>query len=94
MIREANPKDYNDMDSVFRASAKKLCIASYSSEVVEAWAGKCWPERFIKGASEGNRHYVLVMDETVVCFGSINLEKQLLVSLFLHLNTSGKGSVK
>ncbi|MDP5188907.1 GNAT family N-acetyltransferase [Rheinheimera baltica] len=91
MIREAKPSDYESMDSVFRASAKKLCTASYDKEVIEAWAGKSWPERFVKGAKEGNNQYVLLKDDVVVCFGSINLEKKLLVSLFVSPEFVGQG---
>jgi len=91
MIREAKQSDYNAMDFVFRASAKKLCAASYGSEVIEAWAGESWPERFIKGANDGNQQYVLLVDEVVVCFGSINIERKLLVSLFVSPEFVGQG---
>lgn len=91
MIRKAKKADYNAMDSVFRAAAKQLCIASYDMEIIDAWAGKCWPERFVKSANDGNHQYVLLIDDVVVCFGSINLEKQLLVSLFVSPDYAGQG---
>jgi len=85
MIRKAKPTDYSSMDSVFRSSAEKLCVASYNREVIEAWAGKCWPERFARGADDGNQQYVLLMEGNVVCFGS------LLVSLFVSPEYAGQG---
>lgn len=91
MIRKANQSDYNAMDSVFRASAKKMCASSYDSEVIDAWACESWPARFVKGANDGDQQYVLLVDHVVVCFGSINLERKLIVSLFVSPEFVGQG---
>lgn len=91
MIREANPSDYDAMDALFRSSARAFCSRSYSSQVIENWAGQPWPDRFRKSKDSGDQQYVLVGDGNVVCFGSINLERHTLVSLFVSPQHSGKG---
>ena len=39
MIRAAERSDYEAMDSVFRASAKALCVRNYDRKTFEEWAG-------------------------------------------------------
>ncbi len=90
MIREAKISDYIAMDNVFRVSAKKFCSRSYSSQVIESWAGSPWPERFHKNKEGGDDQYVYVVHGEIVCFGSLNLEKHTLVSLFVSPEQSGK----
>ena len=91
MIRAAKISDYRAMDDIFRASAKALCASDYGSEVIEAWAGKPWPERFVRGAEDGDKQYVTVLEDGLVCFGVLNVEKRLLVSLFVSPGCVGKG---
>jgi GNAT superfamily N-acetyltransferase len=91
MIRVAINSDYSAMDAVFRSSVKQLCKGCYDDETIEAWAGKPWPERFSKSADEGNRQYVFVSGDEIICFGSINVEKSLLVGLFVEPKYSGQG---
>ena len=91
MIREASPSDYEAMETVFRTSAQRLCRDSYDNQIIDEWTGEYWPERFAKSANEGNEQYVLLHDQQVVCFGSLNLEKSLLVSLFVHADSAGQG---
>lgn len=91
MIREANPSDYVAMDALFRRSAKAFCSRSYGSQVIEDWAGAPWPDRFRKSKESGDEQYVIIIDGDVVCFGSINLERHTLVSLFVSPRHSGKG---
>ena len=91
MIREATPSDYEAMETVFRTSAQHLCRDSYDAQIISEWTGEHWPERFAKSADEGNEQYVLLQNQQVVCFGSLNLEKRLLVSLFVHADVAGQG---
>ena len=91
MIREAEPSDYITMDELFRGSAKAFCIDAYDRETIEAWIGTPWPERFVQSKEDGNEQYVSEIDGNVVCFGSINIVKQLLVSLFVDPDHSGNG---
>jgi|SRR5690554_2754370 len=91
MIREANISDHIAMDEVFRASAKAFCSRSYENRVIESWAGEPWPNRFLKNKESGDEQYVFTIDGNVVCFGSINLERHTLVSLFVSPEQSGKG---
>ena len=94
MIRAAVKDDYIEMDAVFRASAQQLCVEAYGSDIVNAWAGQPRPERFVLGVENGDEQYVLLLDGKVICFGAINIDKQLLESLFVapsHVS-SGVGS--
>ncbi len=91
MIRKANISDYTAMDEVFRASANAFCTRSYNSQVIESWAGTPWPERFHENNKNGDDQYVFTINGKVVCFGSINLERHTLVSLFVSPEQSGKG---
>lgn len=91
MIRVAETSDYKEMDAVFRASAKALCIKEYGSQTIEAWAGEAKPERFVHSAEEGSEQYVTLLGGKVVCFGELNIEKQLLLSLFVSPEHAGKG---
>jgi GNAT superfamily N-acetyltransferase len=91
MIREATPSDYPLMETVFRNSARALCIDSYSSDVIEEWTGEYRPERFAESLQQGNQQYVLLIAGRLVCFGSINIDKTLLVSLFADPSAAGQG---
>ena len=91
MIREANSSDYIVMDKIFRVSAKEFCSRSYNKQIIESWAGTSWPDRFCKNSESGDEQYVFTISGKVVCFGSINLEQQTLVSLFVYPEQSGKG---
>lgn len=91
MIRPAEPSDYAEMDAVFRASAKALCAGFYASETIEGWAGEPWPERFQLSSESGDDIYVHEQDSRIICFGAINVEKQLLESLFVHPAVAGTG---
>lgn len=91
MIREADISDYDAMDRVFRASATALCSRSYSSQVIESWAGEPLPGRFVKNKESGDEQYVFTVAGNVAGFGSINLEHHKLVSLFVSPEQSGKG---
>lgn len=90
-IRAATASDYSAMDTIFRSSVSQLCKACYSAVTIEAWAGSPWPERFEKSAAEGNNQFVLLSADKVICFGSLNIEKQLLVALFVDPKYSGQG---
>ncbi|PKI16031.1 GNAT family N-acetyltransferase [Colwellia sp. 12G3] len=91
MIRVAHKSDYTDMDSVFRSSAEALCIRDYDSKTVLDWVGEANPERFVQSANNGCVQYVKVLENRVVCFGELNIEKQLLLSLFVSPDCVGKG---
>ncbi len=91
MIREANSSDYYVMDGVFRDSAKAFCSRSYDSQVIANWSGEPWPSRFLKSKESGDEQYVFTHEGSVVCFGSINLERRKLVALFVSPEQSGKG---
>jgi len=91
MIRIAVNTDYIEMDEVFRASAKALCIREYGRKTVLDWAGEARPERFTHSAPEGCGQYVKVLKNKIVCFAELNIEKQLLLSLFVSPNHAGKG---
>lgn len=78
------------MDSVFRASAKAFCSASYGAATIEVWAGQPWPDRFALGKQQGDEQYVFVRDDYIACFGCINLSSGKLVSLFVHPEYSGQ----
>jgi GNAT superfamily N-acetyltransferase len=91
MIRVANQSDYIEMDSVFRASAKALCISAYDSQTVLDWVGEARPERFVQSAKEGCTQYVNIVENKVTCFGELNISKQLLLSLFVMPEYAGMG---
>ena len=91
MIRIANKSDYIDMDSVFRSSAEALCVRDYDSKTVLDWVGEANPERFVQSANDGCVQYVKVLEGRIVCFGELNIEKQLLLSLFVSPDCAGKG---
>lgn len=91
MIREAKPSDYQDMDAVFRASAKAFCSGKYDPSIIDDWAGRPWPDRFSIGRKNGDEHYVLTVGGAIICFSSINLQRQALVSLFVLPEYSGQG---
>lgn len=91
MIREAKKYDYAEMDSIFRASVKALCIKEYERSKVMSWANRAWPERFIQSANEGNKQYVKVYNGEIICFGELNLAKATLQSLFVSPDFAGKG---
>ena len=91
MIREAKHSDYKEMDAVFRASAKQLCVRDYDTDKIAIWAGKSWPERFIRSANDGCKHYVKILEEKIICFGSLNYDKDLLEALFVDPAYAGQG---
>lgn len=91
MIREAHASDYEIMDGIFRVSVKVFCARSYDSQVIASWSGEPWPGRFLKNKENGDEQYVFTIDDSVVCFGSINLERHKLVSLFVSPDQSGGG---
>lgn len=90
MVRIATPADYAEMDSVFRASAKAFCSASYGSATISEWAGQAWPDRFKLGKEKGDAQYVFARDGRIVCFACVNLASEKLVSLFVHPDFSGQ----
>ena len=79
------------MDAVFRASAQELCVEAYGRDIVDAWAGQPRPERFVLGAENGDEQYVVLLEGKIICFGVINIEKQLLASLFVTPSHAGSG---
>ena len=91
MIRVADKLDYVDMDSVFRCSAETLCLRDYDSKVLQDWVGEGQPERFELSANDGCTQYVKILKGIIVCFGELNIEKQLLLSLFVSPDFAGKG---
>ena len=91
MIRVADKSDYTEMDAVFRSSAEALCIRDYDSKVVLDWVGEARPERFILSANAGCTQYVKILKGEISCFGELNIEKQLLLSLFVSPDHAGKG---
>ena len=91
MIRVADKSDYTDMDSVFRSSVEALCVRDYDSEVLLDWIGEAKPERFELSANDGCTQYVKILKGVIACFGELNIEKQLLLSLFDSPNYAGKG---
>ena len=91
MILVTNKSDYIEMDSVFRASAEALCVRDYDSQTVLDWVGEARPERFVDSANDGCTQYVKVLENKVTCFGELNIEKQLLLSLFVLPDYAGKG---
>jgi len=91
MIRVAHKSDYIAMDSVFRSSAEALCIRDYDAKTVLDWVGEANPERFVESAKDGCVQYVKLLEDRIVCFGELNIEKQLLLSLFVSPDCAGKG---
>jgi N-acetylglutamate synthase-like GNAT family acetyltransferase len=91
MIRVASKSDYTEMDSVFRSSAEALCVRDYDNKTVLDWVGEARPERFVHSANDGCTQYVKVLENKVTCFGELNIEKQLLLSLFVSPDYAGKG---
>ena len=91
MIREANTADFPAMEAVFRDSARALCANSYSAEVIHEWTNEYRPERFSESEQQGNLQYVLLQNDQLVCFGSINLSSATLVSLFVNPKAAGSG---
>lgn len=90
MIRIADPTDYAEMDSVFRASARAFCSRSYDAALIEEWAGQAWPDRFKIGKEKGDEQYVYTKDVRIVCFCCVNPLTEKLVSLFVLPEYSGK----
>jgi len=91
LIRKATPSDYPAMESVFRQSTQTLCSNSYDEQTIAAWTGQYWPERFAKSTDEGVQHYVLLIENKVICFGSVHFGNGLLASLFLSPEYAGQG---
>ena len=91
MIRAAVKDDYIEMDVVFRSSAQQLCVEAYGYDKVDAWVGQPCPERFVLGEKNGDEQYVLLLAGKVICFGAINVKKQLLDSLFVAPSHIGSG---
>ncbi len=91
MIRKAIPADYEDMDAIFRSSAKAFCSGSYARSIIEGWTDRPWPERFRVGSQSGDEQYVLTRDEKTICFTCINLQRETLISLFVLPEHSGQG---
>ena len=91
MIRVAEQSDYTDMDSVFRASVEALCVRDYDRKTVLDWVGEARPERFVHSANDGCTQYVKVLKDKIACFGELNIEKQLLLSLFVSPEYAGQG---
>lgn len=79
------------MDVVFRASAEALCVRDYDSQTVLDWIGEARPERFVHSANDGCTQYVKVLENKETCFSELNMEKQLLLSLFVSPDYAGKG---
>jgi len=91
MIRTAEIDDYIEMDSVFRASVEALCVRDYDRKTVLDWVGEARPERFTVSANDGCIQFVKILDDKVACFGELNIEKQLLLSLFVSPDFAGQG---
>jgi len=91
MIRTAEIDDYIEMDSVFRASVEALCVRDYDRKTVLDWVGEARPERFRVSANDGCTQFVKILDDKVACFGELNIEKQLLLSLFVSPDFAGQG---
>ncbi|TKB44005.1 GNAT family N-acetyltransferase [Thalassotalea mangrovi] len=90
MIRVAKLEDYPDMDKLFRLSANQLCQSVYTSEQLKSWAGRPWPERFMRNSSEGHQQYVMTRERRVICFGIIDVMAKNIVALFVHPKYSGQ----
>lgn len=91
MIRKAEKSDYEEMDFVFRESAKALCIRNYEKSKVLDWVGKPWAERFVESANKGNDQFVKISNGKVVAFAELNTERFMLISIFVLSNYAGKG---
>ena len=88
-IRRAEKCDFTEMDRVFRAATNAFCVGHYDSEVIESWLKESSPERFAKSEKDGNDQYVMFRKQKLVGFGSVNIHKKLLVSLFVDPSHSG-----
>ncbi|NVJ59486.1 MAG: GNAT family N-acetyltransferase [Gammaproteobacteria bacterium] len=91
MIRRAENSDYEEMDLVFRESAKALCIRNYEESKVLDWVGQPWAERFVESAAKGNDQFVKISNGKVVCFAELNTENSKLNSIFVLPDYAGKG---
>lgn len=91
LIRKADPKDFTAMNTLFQASARRLCSESYDAETLESWVGASHPDRFYHGINIGNEQYVLVNEGIVVCYGEIHIQNQKLAALFVDPEYAGQG---
>jgi len=91
MIRIANKSDHIEMDAVFRASAEALCVREYDYPTISAWVGEARPERFVRSTDDDSNQYITILKNKIICFGELNIEKQLLLSLFVMPEYAGKG---
>ena len=90
-IRDATLADIPEIHRVHKASIEKLCAASYSPTIIEAWASNPNMDRYAKILGPGFK-CLLATKQGVVCgYGSIDITKSLLASLFIHPDHAGGG---
>ena len=90
-IRDANLTDIPEIHRMHKASIKELCASSYSPEIIEAWASNPNMDRYSKILGPGFMCLVATKQDVVCGFGSIDINKSLLASLFIHPDYAGTG---
>lgn len=79
------------MEVIFRSSARALFTDAYGNAVIHERTKDFRPARFAENEQHGNQQYILLVENEIVCFGSINTDKALLVVLFTAPHVAGHG---
>ncbi|MGH8370030.1 MAG: GNAT family N-acetyltransferase [Gammaproteobacteria bacterium] len=90
-IRAATPTDIPAINQVHMASIRGLCASAYSPDTIEAWASNPDMGRYQRMMAPGARCLVAVAADVICGFGSLELEKSRLASLFVHPDHAGSG---
>ena len=90
-IRPATREDIPAIHDVHSASIRGLCAAAYSAQLIDAWASNPDLNRYSKMLAPDARCLVAVANGQLCGFGSLELTKSRLESLFVHPDYAGTG---
>ncbi|HET7394958.1 MAG TPA: GNAT family N-acetyltransferase [Gammaproteobacteria bacterium] len=91
VIREAVLMDIPAIHRVHMASIRGLCASAYSPDTIEAWASNPDMGRYRRMLAPGCRCLVAIEAADICGFGSLELGKSRLASLFVHPDYAGSG---
>ncbi|HET7921423.1 MAG TPA: GNAT family N-acetyltransferase [Gammaproteobacteria bacterium] len=91
-LRALDPADLPAVERVHTASIRGLCGEAYDAETLERWAANPDGKRYQRMLQPGNLCLVALMPAGEICgFGSLQIEKARLASLFVHPDQAGTG---
>ncbi|HEY5799696.1 MAG TPA: GNAT family N-acetyltransferase [Burkholderiaceae bacterium] len=90
-VRAAVADDFDAMDALATAAARAQCSTAYSPEILDAWVGTPYPQRFVEGESRGSCHYVATQGGEIVAYGGIDVRGARIEGLFVAPDRHGMG---